>query len=78
MAALAVTLSFLGLDTPLAVSMALATLANNGAGLSAVMPGASFAVLPDAAKWVVSVGMVLGRVELIAALALFIPMFWRR
>lgn len=77
-AVLAVALSSFGLDTPLAVSMALATLANNGAGLAEVIPGASYVVLPDAAKWILCAGMMLGRVELVAALALCTPMFWRR
>jgi trk system potassium uptake protein TrkH len=77
--AIAVTLSASGPDVTEAVSMALATLTNSGAGLTLIAgPDASYAVLPDAAKWVLCVGMLLGRLELVAVVAVFAPMFWRR
>ncbi|MFQ5959349.1 MAG: potassium transporter TrkG, partial [Alphaproteobacteria bacterium] len=78
-AALAVALSAFGLDAADATSMALATLANAGAGLPLVAGAdASYAVLPDASKWVLCLGMILGRLELVAVVALLTPMFWRR
>ena len=77
--AIAVTLSASGPDVTESVSMALATLTNSGAGLTLIAgPDASYAVLPDAAKWVLCVGMLLGRLELVAVVAVFAPMFWRR
>jgi trk system potassium uptake protein TrkH len=37
----------------------------------------TFAPLPDAAKWLLSAGMLLGRLELFTVLVLFVPAFWR-
>jgi trk system potassium uptake protein TrkH len=37
----------------------------------------NFATLPDAAKWVLSALMLLGRLELFALLVLLDPRFWR-
>lgn len=79
LAGLAAVLALSGLAPEHALSMAAATLTNAGAGLGLVTPGAaSFAQLPDASKWVVSAGMIVGRLELVAALVVFLPAFWRR
>ena len=40
-------------------------------------PSGTFAPLPDAAKWVLSAGMLLGRLELFTVLVLLTPSFWR-
>ena len=40
-------------------------------------PNGDFSSLPDASKWILSVGMILGRLELFAILVLFLPSFWR-
>lgn len=78
-AVLAIVLAGLGLDARGAVTMALATVTNSGAGLSLVAgPEASYAALPGVTKWVVCLGMLLGRVEFVAMLALLMPMLWRR
>ena len=45
-------------------------------GRSSVPPG-NFATLPDAAKWLLCFGMLLGRLELFTVLILFFPQFWR-
>lgn len=74
----AMLLSFLGLDYLTAMSGALTTLANAGPGLGdAIGPAGTFAGLPDAAKWVLSAGMLLGRLELFTVLVLFAPAYWR-
>ena len=79
LAALAIALAALGLDAEDAVPMALATLTNSGAGLSLISgPEARYDVLSDATKWIVCVGMLVGRVELVAVAALMTRMFWRR
>lgn len=58
---------------------ALAGAANRGGpGLGdAVGPVGAFAPLPDAAKWLLSAGMLLGRLELFTVFALFTRRFWR-
>ena len=45
--------------------------------LSIIGPNGDFSSLPDVSKWILSVGMILGRLELFAILVLFLPSFWR-
>jgi trk/ktr system potassium uptake protein len=77
-ATIAVLLSGLGLDTLTALSAAGTAIANVGPGLGdTIGPSGSFAPLPDAAKLLLSAGMLLGRLELFTILVLFTPAFWR-
>ncbi len=55
----------------------IATLNNIGPGLAGVGPVQNYAFIPDAGKWLLSLCMVLGRLELFAILVLFVPSFWR-
>ena len=36
------------------------------------------AALPDAAKWVLCLGMIVGRLEVLALMVIFAPTYWRR
>jgi len=75
---LAILLSLIGLDYLTAMSGALTALANVGPGLGAeIGPAGNFADLPASAKWLLSAGMLLGRLELLTVLVLFAPMYWR-
>lgn len=75
---LALALKLCGLDTLTALSGAGTALANVGPGLGEIIgPAGNFADLSDAAKWVLSAGMFLGRLELFTILVLFLPSFWR-
>ncbi|MEE9139362.1 MAG: TrkH family potassium uptake protein [Alphaproteobacteria bacterium] len=75
---LSLGLGLLGLDFLTSVSGAASAIANVGPGLGPVIgPGGNFAALPDAAKWLLSFGMLLGRLELYTVLVLFAPSFWR-
>jgi trk system potassium uptake protein TrkH len=77
-AALAVYLGMIGLDFVTAVSGAASALANVGPGLGDVIgPAGTYAPLPDEAKWGLSAGMLLGRLELFTVLILVLPSFWR-
>ena len=76
--ALAVGLGAMGLDFLTAVSGAASAIANVGPGLGEVIgPAGTYAPLPDAAKWLLAFGMLLGRLELFTVLILFSPAFWR-
>ncbi len=78
-AALTIVLAALGSDAAGAVSTALATLTNSGAGLALVAgPDASYAALSGATKMALCVGMLLGRLELVAVVAVLTPLFWQR
>ena len=75
---IAFLLELLGLDTITAISGAAAAISNVGPGLGEVIgPSTNFASLPDAAKWLLCAAMLLGRLELLAVLVLFLPTFWR-
>jgi trk system potassium uptake protein TrkH len=74
----ATCLSLLGLDFITATSGAATALANVGPGLGDVIgPAGNFSTLPDAAKWILSAGMLLGRLEFFTVLVLLVPEFWR-
>ena len=45
---------------------------------SIIGPNGDFSQLPDMSKWILSLGMILGRLELFAILILFLPSFWRK
>ena len=75
---LALALGFLGLDFLTAFSSAAAAIANVGPGLGPIVgPGGNFSTLPDPAKWLLSGGMLLGRLELFTVIVLFSRRFWR-
>jgi len=77
-ALLAFALSAIGLDPLTALSAAGTAVANVGPGLGETIgPSGTFAPLPDAAKWLLCLGMLLGRLELFTVLVLFTPGFWR-
>jgi len=75
---LAMALGLTGLDFITAVSAAATSIANVGPGLGPLVgPSGTFQPLPDAAKWIMATGMLLGRLELFTVLVLFVPSFWR-
>jgi trk system potassium uptake protein TrkH len=76
---IAILLALLGLDFITAISAPIATVTNVGPGLGPVIgPAGNFAPLPDLAKWVLAFGMLLGRLEFLSVLVLFLPVFWQR
>ncbi|MBU0724974.1 MAG: TrkH family potassium uptake protein [Alphaproteobacteria bacterium] len=75
---LAMVLGALGLDFVTAVSGAATAISNVGPGLGDVIgPAGNFSTLPDAAKWALSLAMLMGRLELFTVLILLAPSFWR-
>ena len=77
-ALLAVGLGLIGLDLVTALSGAATALANVGPGLGDIIgPAGTFAPLPNEAKWLLSAGMLLGRLELFTVLVMLVPGFWR-
>ena len=71
-------LSLTGLDFITSISGAATAISNVGPGLGSVIgPNGNFSSLPDISKWILSLGMILGRLELFAILVLFLPSFWR-
>lgn len=76
---LAIALIMVGLDFLTAMSAAASAIANVGPGLGDIVgPAGNYQSLPSEAKWVLCVGMILGRLELFTVLVLLLPSFWRR
>ena len=76
---IAALLSLSGLDFTTSISGAATSISNVGPGLGELIgPNGNFSQLPDFSKWVLSVGMILGRLELFAILVLFLPSFWQK
>ncbi len=75
---MAVALSLTGLDFITSLSGAATALSNVGPGLGAeIGPAGNFSGLNDTAKWLLSAGMLLGRLELLAVYAILTVKFWR-
>ena len=71
-------LSLSGLDFITSISAAATSISNVGPGLGNIIgPNGNFSSLPDVSKWILSIAMILGRLELFAILVLFLPSFWR-
>ena len=77
-ALLALGLGMLGLDFLTAFSAAATSISNVGPALGPIVgPSSTFEALPDAAKWLLTGGMLLGRLELFTVIVLFSRSFWR-
>ncbi len=75
---IAMLLSISGLDFLTAISGAASAISNVGPGLGDMIgPNGNYKAIPDISKWILSIGMLLGRLELFAVLVLFFPSFWR-
>ena len=71
-------LSLTGLDFITAISGAATAISNVGPGLGDMIgPDGNYKNIRDVSKWILSFGMLLGRLELFAILDLFFPSFWR-
>ncbi len=73
-----VLLALTGLDTVTSVSGAATALANIGPGLGPIIgPSGNFEPLNDTATWILSFGMLIGRLEVMAVLVILTTRFWR-
>lgn len=75
---IALGLTLLGLDWVTALTGAATAVCNVGPGLGPIIgPAGNFSSLPDAAKWLLTIGMLLGRLEILTVLVLVTRSFWR-
>ena len=75
---IAILLSITGLDFLSAISGAATSISNVGPGLGEMIgPNGNFGEVSNISKWILSFGMLLGRLEIFAVLVLFLPSFWR-
>jgi trk system potassium uptake protein TrkH len=78
LAGLTLVLLFSGLEPITAATAVIASVNNIGPGLGDVGPAVNFQGLSDFQTWVCTVGMLLGRLELLTVLVLLTPQFWRK
>lgn len=77
-AVLALSLSFCGLDMISSLSGSATILGNVGPGLGPQIGfSGDYGALPEAVKWILMFGMLLGRLELLTLLILLTPSFWK-
>ncbi|CAN7506919.1 TrkH family potassium uptake protein [Pseudomonas sp. LjRoot71] len=75
---IALGLALIGLDWVTALTGAATAVCNVGPGLGPIIgPAGNFSTLPDSAKWLLTVGMLLGRLEILTVLVLVTRAFWR-
>ncbi|MBI4195477.1 MAG: TrkH family potassium uptake protein [Betaproteobacteria bacterium] len=67
-----------GLDFVTAFSAVVACITSTGPGLNQVGPATTYASLSDVQTWVLSVAMLLGRLEIFTVMVVFTPAFWRK
>jgi len=66
-------LALMGLDTETAFSAVAATIGNVGPGLGSVGPVETYQVIPPAGQLLLSILMVVGRLEIFTVLVIFLP-----
>ena len=71
-------LSLLGVDMLTSISAVASAVGNVGPGIADVGPSFSFSQLPSSAKCILSLLMLMGRLELFTVCVLFTPYFWKR
>ncbi len=77
--ALTLAVSAQGLSFETAIAASLSALSNTGPAFDLAVKGATrFADLPETARALLCVGMVLGRLEVLALLSLLNPAYWRQ
>ena len=67
-----------GLDLITSITAVIACINNTGPGLGVGRPAQNYAGLSDFQTWVLSITMLLGRLEILTVAVLFTPSFWRQ
>ncbi|UCC17666.1 MAG: TrkH family potassium uptake protein, partial [Dehalococcoidales bacterium] len=70
-------MSAIGLDHVTALSSVIASVGNVGPGLNLVGPVSNYEFVPPIGKFVLTVCMIVGRLELFTVFMIFIPPFWK-
>ena len=73
-----IVLTAIGLPLIDAFFSSLSCVSNTGFGAGVTGHGGSFGIIPDGGKWVLSMLMLIGRLELFTVLVLLTPGFWRK
>ncbi len=77
-ATLALAVAMCGVDWITSLTGAAAMVSGVGPGMGEMVgPAGNYAGIPDLAKWLLTLGMLLGRLEILTVLVLLFPAFWR-
>ncbi len=71
-------MSMLGLNFETALGGVAATIGNIGPALGDLGPTDNYSFIPDVGKWVLSILMLVGRLEIFTVLIIFTPFFWKK
>ncbi len=72
-------LTLFGSSYMVALTASITAVSNVGPGLApSIGPSGNFAHLPNISKWILSVGMLMGRLEILTVVVMFTRHFWRR
>ena len=72
-------LTLFGSTAMVALSAAITAVSNVGPGLApAIGPSGNFADFPNISKWILSICMLMGRLEILTVVVMFTRHFWRR
>ncbi len=74
----ALTLTVIGLDFNVSVAASVASIGNIGPGVLFGNNAPSYAMMPDLAKWVLALLMLLGRLEIFTLFVMTSKDFWRK
>lgn len=72
------SLSLMGIPLSDAFFCSLSAISNTGLGTEITGLSENYALFPDAAKWLLSLIMLIGRLEIFTILLLFTPTFWKK
>jgi trk system potassium uptake protein TrkH len=67
-----------GVDLVTTFSSVMACIGNVGPGLGEVGPMDNYAGMPEFAKWILALDMLLGRLEIYTVIILFVPRFYKK
>mgnify|MGYP001203000541 CR=1 FL=1 len=74
-----ILLSFFNLDFLTSISAAASAISNVGPGLGNVIgPNGNYSSIPNETKWILSITMLIGRLELFTVLVLLSGSFWKK
>lgn len=73
-----ILLALMGVDMTSSLTGTIACLFNIGPGLGSVGPAGDYSEIPAAGKWILSLLMLMGRLEIYGILLLFLPITWRK
>ena len=73
-----IILSFFNLPLSDSFFCSLSAISNTGVGTDITGFNGNYALFPDGAKWVLTLIMLIGRLELFTVLVLFTPYFWKK